>query len=92
MSQQPPKGKPRHTAPGDVSVWAVALRSGGSRREPARFSVPKTEETMIRLMLANFLMAFAIGSAAVQAPDTCASKAIGKDGREQQTAAKFVCL
>ena len=47
---------------------------------------------MIRLMLANFLMAFAIGSAAAQAPDTCASKAIGKDSREQQTAAKFVCL
>ena len=43
---------------------------------------------MTRLMLAVLLTAFAIGSAAAQAPGTCESKAIGKDGRELAGAAR----
>jgi len=34
---------------------------------------------MTRLMLAVLLTAFALGSAAAQAPGTCESKAIGKN-------------
>ena len=41
-----------------------------------------------RLMLAVLLTAFSIGSAAAQAPGTCESKAIGKDGRELAGAAR----
>ncbi len=43
---------------------------------------------MIRLTLAVLLTVFAIGSAGAQAPGTCASKAIGKDGRELEGAAR----
>jgi hypothetical protein len=43
---------------------------------------------MIRLLLASLLIAFATGSAAAQAPDTCASKAVGKDGKELHGAAR----
>ena len=40
------------------------------------------ELKMTRLMLAVLLTVFALGSAAAQAPGTCESKAIGKNGRE----------
>src|SRR6266481_3500014 len=50
------------------------------------------EETMTRSIIAVLLTAFAIGSAAAQAPDTCASKAIGKDGRELTGAARTAFL
>jgi hypothetical protein len=43
---------------------------------------------MTRLMLAVLLTAFAIGSAAAQAPGTCESRAVGKDGRALAGAAK----
>jgi hypothetical protein len=43
---------------------------------------------MTRWIIAGLLTAFAIGSAAAQAPGTCASKAIGKDGRELEGAAR----
>jgi hypothetical protein len=43
---------------------------------------------MIRMMLAVLITAFAIGSAAAQAPETCASKAVGKDGKELAGAAR----
>ena len=43
---------------------------------------------MTRVMLASLLIAFAIGSAAAQAPRTCESKAIGKDGKPLAGAAK----
>jgi hypothetical protein len=43
---------------------------------------------MTRLVLAVLLTAFAIGSAAAQAPGTCESKAVGKDGRALAGAAK----
>ena len=46
------------------------------------------ETDMIRLMLAVLLTAFAVGSAAAQAPGTCESKAIGKDGKQLAGAAK----
>ena len=45
-----------------------------------------------RLMLAVLLTAFSIGSAAAQAPGTCESKAIGKDGRELAGAARTAFL
>ena len=47
---------------------------------------------MRRLMLVVLLTAFAIGSAAAQAPGTCAGKAIGKDGRELAGAARTAFL
>jgi hypothetical protein len=47
---------------------------------------------MARLMLAVLLTAFAVGSAAAQAPGTCAGKAIGKDGRELAGAARTAFL
>jgi len=47
---------------------------------------------MTRLMIAVLLTAFALGSAAAQAPDTCAGKAIGKDGRELSGAARTAFL
>jgi hypothetical protein len=50
------------------------------------------EETMTRLMLASLLMAFAIGSAAAQAPGTCESKAVSKDGKPLAGAAKHSFL
>jgi hypothetical protein len=43
---------------------------------------------MIRLLLASLLIAFAMGPASAQAPDTCASKAVGKDGKELHGAAR----
>ena len=43
---------------------------------------------MARLMLAVLLTALALGSAAAQAPGTCESKAIGKNGRELAGAAR----
>ena len=43
---------------------------------------------MTRLMLAVLLMAFAIGSAAAQAPEPCESRAVGKDGGALAGAAK----
>jgi hypothetical protein len=43
---------------------------------------------MTRWIIAGLLTAFAIGSAAAQAPDTCTSKAVGKDGRELTGAAR----
>jgi hypothetical protein len=43
---------------------------------------------MTRLMLAVLLTAFAIGSAGAQAPGTCESRAVGKDGRALEGAAK----
>jgi hypothetical protein len=43
---------------------------------------------MIRLLLASLLIASAMGAAAAQAPDTCASKAVGKDGKELHGAAR----
>jgi hypothetical protein len=46
------------------------------------------EKTMTRSIIAVLLTAFAIGSAAAQAPGTCASKAVGKDGRELAGAAR----
>jgi hypothetical protein len=46
------------------------------------------EEAMTRLMLASLITALAIGSAAAQAPGTCESKAIGKDGKPLAGAAK----
>jgi hypothetical protein len=51
-------------------------------------SVIKRRGKMTRLMLAVLLTAFAIGSAAAQAPGTCESKAIGKDGKPLAGAAK----
>jgi hypothetical protein len=48
-------------------------------------------ETMIRLMLASLLIAFAVGSAVAQgipAPGTCESKAVSKDGKPLKGAAK----
>jgi hypothetical protein len=47
---------------------------------------------MTRWVLAVLLMVFAIGSAAAQAPGTCASKAIGKDGRELAGTARTALL
>jgi hypothetical protein len=43
---------------------------------------------MIRLILAGLLSAFLIGSAAAQAPGTCESKAVSKDGKPLAGAAK----
>jgi len=43
---------------------------------------------MKRLILAAFLTAFAVGSAAAQAPGTCESRAVGKDGKPLAGAAK----
>ena len=43
---------------------------------------------MTRLMLAILLTAFSIASAAAQAPVTCESKAVGKDGKELAGAAR----
>jgi hypothetical protein len=43
---------------------------------------------MTRLMLAVLLTAFSIASAAAQAPGTCESKAVGKDGKELAGAAR----
>jgi hypothetical protein len=43
---------------------------------------------MKRLMLAVLLTAFAVGSAAAQAPATCESKAVSKDGKPLAGAAK----
>ena len=43
---------------------------------------------MSRLMLATLLTAFAIGSAAAQAPGTCESRAVSKDGKPLAGAAK----
>ena len=43
---------------------------------------------MTRLMLAVFLTASSIASAAAQAPVTCESKAVGKDGKELAGAAR----
>lgn len=43
---------------------------------------------MTRLMLAVLLTAFAIGSAMAQAPGTCASRAVSKDGKPLAGAAK----
>jgi len=43
---------------------------------------------MTRLMLAVLLTTFSIASAAAQAPGTCESKAVGKDGRPLAGAAK----
>jgi hypothetical protein len=43
---------------------------------------------MTRLMLAVLLTAFAIGPAAAQAPGTCESRAVGKDGKALHGAAK----
>ena len=47
---------------------------------------------MTRLMLAVLLTAFALGSAAAQAPRTCENKAIGKNGRELAGAARTAFL
>ena len=49
-------------------------------RAGARLRI-KEEKTMTRLMLAVLLTAFSIASAAAQAPVTCESKAVGKDGK-----------
>ena len=46
------------------------------------------EKTMARLLLAVLLLTFSIASATAQAPGTCASKAVGKDGRELAGAAR----
>ena len=46
------------------------------------------EEAMTRLALAVVLAALSISSAVAQAPATCESKAIGKDGRELAGAAR----
>ena len=43
---------------------------------------------MTRLMLVVLLTAFSIGSAAAQAPGTCESKAVGKDGKQLAGAAR----
>jgi hypothetical protein len=43
---------------------------------------------MTRLMLAGLLIAFAMGSAAAQAPGTCESKAVSKEGKPLAAAAK----
>jgi hypothetical protein len=43
---------------------------------------------MTRLMLAVLLTAFAIGPAAAQAPGTCESRAVWKDGKALHGAAK----
>jgi hypothetical protein len=43
---------------------------------------------MTRLMLAVLLTAFSVASAAAQDPVTCASKAVGKDGKELAGAAR----
>jgi hypothetical protein len=43
---------------------------------------------MIRFTLAILVATFTVASAAAQAPDTCASKAVGKDGRELHGAAR----
>jgi hypothetical protein len=43
---------------------------------------------MIRLMLAILLTAFSIACAAAQAPGTCESKAVGKDGKALAGAAR----
>ena len=43
---------------------------------------------MIRFMLAILVATFTVASAAAQAPDRCASKAVGKDGRELHGAAR----
>jgi hypothetical protein len=43
---------------------------------------------MTRLMLAVLLTTFSIASAAAQAPGTCESKAVGKDGKELAGAAR----
>jgi hypothetical protein len=43
---------------------------------------------MKRLILAALLTAFAAGSAAAQAPGTCESRAVGKDGKSLAGAAK----
>ena len=43
---------------------------------------------MTRLMLAVLLTTFSIASAAAQAPVTCESKAVGKDGKELAGAAR----
>ena len=43
---------------------------------------------MTRLMLAVLLTTFSIASAAAQAPGTCESKAVGKDGKPLAGAAK----
>src|SRR5215510_15110826 len=50
------------------------------------------EETMTRWIIAVLLFVFAVGSAAAQAPGTCASKAVGKDGRELAGAARTAFL
>jgi hypothetical protein len=52
-----------------------------------RGDVISREVMMTRWIIAGLLTAIAIGSAAAQAPDTCASKAVGKDGRELSGAA-----
>jgi hypothetical protein len=57
-------------------------------RAGARVSGYKEEKTMTRLMLAVLLTAFSIASAAAQAPVTCESKAVGKDGKELAGAAR----
>src|SRR2546430_13688018 len=54
----------------------------------ARATPAREERTMTRLMLAVLLTAFSISCAAAQAPVTCESKAVGKDGKELAGAAR----
>src|SRR5262249_43864197 len=57
-----------------------------------RGDVISREVMMTRWIIAGLLTAFAIGSAAAQAPDTCASKAVGKNGRELSGVARTAFL
>jgi hypothetical protein len=75
-----------------VIARRLGYNSKASRLIPTKAAtarVPKDgEKKMTRLMLAVLLTAFALCSAAAQAPGTCESKAIGKNGRELAGAAR----
>src|SRR5262249_11619295 len=66
----------------------------GQKVSTARTPQPRQRwrAKMTRLVLAVLLTAFAVGSAAAQAPGTCESKAIGKNGRELAGAARTAFL
>jgi hypothetical protein len=80
---------PRHSDSNGPSklVPYVQLRYARMQGSAPLF-VLKMEEAMTRLMLASLITALAIGCAAAQAPETCESKAIGKDGKQLAGAAK----
>src|SRR5262245_27712801 len=83
---------------GRLTLALPTLRSGRQRQSSHSHRSDHGEcaegrrADMTRLMLALLLTAFAIGSAAAQAPGTCENKAIGKDGRELAGAARTAFL